>query len=300
MKAQYLMVLALAGCKGAPPDRTGGSEGKTGAVAAGPAAALESRDEASSSDRTATSPVAGPPVTGGAASTGTAFARRALDSTNAGMIIRTGDASLEVDSLEPAVAAVQALARRVDGWIANTTMSGGREQVREATLQLRIPAARFGEVEAALPAIGKVEWVNVAAQDVGEEYADLSARAANARRLEERLIELLARRTGKLEDVLAVERELARVREEIERYEARLRFLSAHVSTSTLSVRVHEPLPIIAGTGSSGVIAESFRQAWRNFVAALAGAIAASGVIVPLGIVGVGAWLAARKLARGR
>ena len=42
-------------------------------------------------------------------------------------------------------------------------------------------------------------------------YVDLTARAANVERLERRLIDLLARRTGKLEDVLAVERELARV-----------------------------------------------------------------------------------------
>ena len=211
------------------------------------------------------------------------------------MLIRTGDASVEVDSLEPAVAALRALAARVGGFVANTAFSGGRDQVREATLQLRIPAARFDETHGALAALGRVEWSNVMAQDVGEEYVDLTARAANARRLEDRLVELLARRTGKLDDVLAVERELARVREEIERHEGRLRFLRTRVATSTLSVRLHEPAPVIGGRGSGGVIGEAFRQAWRNFVAAVAALIAASGVLVPVAVLAAAAWVVLRR-----
>ena len=219
-----------------------------------------------------------------------------LPDTLAGpMLIRTGDTSIEVDSLEPAVAALRALAARVGGFVANTSFSGGRDQVREATLQLRIPAARFDDAQGGLAALGRIEWSNVTAQDVGEEYVDLTARAANARRLEDRLVELLARRTGKLDDVLAVERELARVREEIERHEGRLRFLRSRVSTSTLSVRLHEPAPVIAGRGTGGVIGEAFRQAWRNFVGAVAAAISASGVLVPLGVIVAGAWFLVRR-----
>jgi hypothetical protein len=64
--------------------------------------------------------------------------------------------------------------------------------------------------------LGDVESVNIGSEDVGEAYADMEVRLANGRRLEQRLLELLATRTGSLEDVLAVERELARVRQEIE------------------------------------------------------------------------------------
>lgn len=222
----------------------------------------------------------------------------AADTVAPQMLIRTGDASIEVDSLELAVAAVRRLASQAGGWVANTSFTGGRNQMREATLQLRIPSARFDDAQRGLDAIGTVEWMNVTAQDVGEEYVDLTARMTNSRRLEARLIELLARRTGKLEDVLAVERELARVREEIERSEGRLRFLRTRVSTSTLAVRVHEPAPVIAGTGSLGVLGESFRQAWRNFVSAIAALIASSGVLIPLLAVGVAGWFVVRKLRR--
>jgi hypothetical protein len=201
------------------------------------------------------------------------------------MIIRTGDALVEVDSLEPAVAAVRQLAARLGGFVADVSVLGGRDQVRSATLQLRLPVGRFDEAVAGLTPFGHVERVTVQAQDVSEEYVDGSARLANARRLEARLIELLARATGRLADVLAVERELARVREEIERAEGRLRWLRTRSALSTLAVTVHERTPIVGPAPASAPIAEAFRQAWRNFVSVVAGTIAVSGVLVPVGVV---------------
>lgn len=210
------------------------------------------------------------------------------DSLPPQMLIRTGDASVEVDSLELGVAAVQALIARVGGHVGNTGYSGGRGQMREASLQLRIPAERFEEVQAALGDIGTVEYFNVSVQDVGEEYVDMTARLENGQRLERRLVELLATRTGKLEDVLAVERELARVRERIETAEGRLRYLRNQVALSTLTVRLHEPAPIIGGSGGGGMLVESFRSAWRNFVRFIAAFIASAGVWIPLVIIGAG------------
>lgn len=216
------------------------------------------------------------------------------------MVIRTGQASIEVDSLEVAVAMVQALAARAGGYVANSQMQTGGVGIRSATLEIRVPSQRFDALITGLPPIGKVESVNISAQDVGEEFTDVTARVANGRRLEQRLIDLLATRTGKLSDVLAIERELARVREEIERMEGRLRYLKAHVATSSLSVTVHEPGPIVGDEGSLGVIGEAFRQAWRNFVGFVAGLISSLGVVLPLGaLVIAGAW-GLRKIWRAR
>jgi hypothetical protein len=136
--------------------------------------------------------------------------------------------------------------------------------------------------------------VNTTAEDVGEEFVDVSARLANARRLEDRIVVLLATRTGKLEDVIAAERELARVREEIERYEGRLRFLRNRVALSTLAVTVHEPYPVVGGPGV-GPIAESFKQMWRNFVLFIAWLIASLGWLIPLSAVALLVGLGVRK-----
>ncbi|HEX2722499.1 MAG TPA: DUF4349 domain-containing protein [Gemmatimonadaceae bacterium] len=215
------------------------------------------------------------------------------------MLIRTGNASVEVDKLDPAIMKVRQLALQLGGYVANSSISGGRDQVRSATLELKIPAARYDQAIGGLNGIGKVEAVNTSVEDVGEEFVDVTARVTNAKRLEERLATLLATRTGKLEDVLAVERELARVREEIERYEGRLRFLKTRAAVSTLSVTVHEPLPLLGHTPGDNPIAGALKQAWRNFVSFVAWLIASLGVLVPLSALLVAGWYGYRRFRKG-
>ena len=239
-----------------------------------------------------------PDVSVGTGITSSGAQQPASDVLAPSMIIRTGQVAVEVDSLDRAVARVRQIAAQFGGYVANTSFSGGDNQVRGATLELKLPAARFDEALAGLRPIGKVEMENVTAEDVGEEFVDVTARVTNARRLEQRLVDLLARRTGKLEDVLKVERELARVREEIERYEGRIRYLRTRSAVSTLAVTVHEPRPVLASQPGVNPIAEAFRDAWRNFVALTAGVIASMGVVIPLGLLVALAWWAWRKYGR--
>ena len=216
------------------------------------------------------------------------------------MVIRTGTATVEVDSVEAAVARVQRLAVQLGGYVGNTSVSTGDEEQRSATIELKIPAARFDQAVSGLRPVGRVESVQTQAQDVGEEYVDLAARNANARRLEERLLALLATRTGKLEDVLAVEREMARVRQEIDVQEGRLRYLRSRVAVSTLTVTLHEPRPVVGDYPGSSPIAEAFREMWRNFIGFVAGFIASLGILVPLALILAALVWALRRLRRRR
>lgn len=212
------------------------------------------------------------------------------------MVIRNGTATIQVDSLELAISAVQKLAASMGGYIGNTTQTTGANSVRSADLELKIPSAKYDATVGNLGPIGKIEAQTSTAEDVGEEFFDISARQANAHRLEERLITLLATRTGKLDDVLAVERELARVREEIERYEGRLRFLKSRVSTSTLVINLHEKRAVVSGYEGSNVIVESAKEAWRNFVRFVALLISSLGWLIPLGAVLVVGVLVTKRL----
>lgn len=216
------------------------------------------------------------------------------------MLIRTGQAFIEVESLDPAILKVRQLAAQVGGFIANSSITGGREQIRQATFELKIPAGKYDETVGSLDRIGKVETVSSSAQDVGEEFVDVTARVTNARRLEERLLSLLANRTGRLDDVLRVERELARVREEIERYEGRLRYLSSRVATSTLTITIHEPGPILGTHPGDNPIGAALRRAWKNFVGLIAGVIASLGILIPLGALAFAGWIAYRRWRKTR
>jgi hypothetical protein len=214
------------------------------------------------------------------------------------LIVRTGQASIEVDSLESSMAELRRIVQRVGGFVADASVQSGRNQLRSATLELKVPASRFDELTVGLGPLGRLQFVNVGAEDVSEEFVDLTARAANGRRLEDRLVELLRTRTGKLQDVLSVERELARVREEIERMDGRLRFLKSSAQLSTLSVNLYEPPPIVASHPGRSVIAEAFKTAWRNFVGVMAGAIASLGFVAPIMILGWGALILTKRYRR--
>ena len=72
------------------------------------------------------------------------------------------------------------------------------------------------------------------------EYYDLEARIKNKQQEETRLLKHLADSTGKLEDILAVERELTRVRGEIEQMQGRIRYLGNLSALSTVTLNVTE------------------------------------------------------------
>lgn len=207
------------------------------------------------------------------------------------LVIRNGQVSIAVDSLEPAIGAVRQLAERLGGYLANTTLQAGDRRLRTASLEVRIPSSRFDDAVGGLEPLGTVESVNVTAQDVGEEFVDVTARMENARRLEQRLIDILANRTGKLADILEIEQTIARVREEIERYAGRLRYLRAHAAVSSLVITVHEPGPVVGEQGTGGVLGEAFAQAWRNFIQLAAMGIASLGIVLPLGLVVAAGWV---------
>ena len=296
VSAAVFAALVVLGCNNGRDEASRGNTGSAEyAAEAPPIASQEGRVSGIMTDaaQTANAPAASPapPQASDRATTAAAGAQIAPS-----MLIRTGSASIEVDKLDPAIVKVRQLATQLGGYVANSSISGGRDQVRSATLELKIPAARYDQAVSGLGAIGKVEAVNTSVEDVGEEYVDVTARVTNAKRLEDRLVGLLANRTARLADVLAVERELARVREEIERYEGRLRFLRTRAAVSSLSVTVHEPFPLLGRHPGDNPIVGALKQAWRNFVSFISWMIASLGVLVPAAVIAFGGWYAYRRL----
>jgi hypothetical protein len=205
-----------------------------------------------------------------------------------------------VKRLDDGVTALRQTAAQLGGFVANVTLSSGKDERHTGTLQVRVPSEKFDALLAALSSLGRVESVASTVEDVGGEYVDLQARETNARHMEARLLEMLSGRTGKLSEVLSVEQELRRVREEIERYDARLKWLARRATLSSLDVTIHEPLPLIDPQRGPGPLAEAFAQAWERAVAVVAFCIAALGVLIPLGaLVAAGVMVKRRMLRPG-
>lgn len=220
------------------------------------------------------------------------------------MLIRQGSVVLDIDSLEASISTVRALAARLGGTVANVHIHVGDPRWRQATLELRVPAERFDEAIQSMQALGKLEALDLTTQDVTEDYIDLTSRLTNARRLEERLLRLLDTRTAKLEEVLQVERELARIRSEIERYEGRIRFLDHRISMSRITATLKEEIPVpLRPNADVGILGQAYRDAWRNFIATTGRMIEGLGSVLPLLIILIlmaGLWRIIRRARRVR
>lgn len=216
--------------------------------------------------------------------------------------IRTATVTLEVEDVDSATAHVRRIAEEVGGRVEAFEHRAPSRGVPRNLLSLRVPEPKLDEAARRVQEVGEVEHLVASERDVTEQVVDLDLRLRNLRRLEERLLRILETRTAKLEEVLAAERELARVREEIERLEGQRRSLEQQSAWSRLDVELHEPYPAVAGSagGIGARLAQAFVQAGENLVSTIAVLIAALGVIVPLGAIGAGLYYVWRRFPRIR
>lgn len=146
--------------------------------------------------------------------------------------------SVTVAEVEKAVRDINAKAADLGGYIANSVRDNNSD-FPTARITYRIPQARYTDFMAFVRGLGEpgTEWIDSA--DVTEKYVDLEARLANRLVHEERLLAILSK-TGSVEELLSVERELSRVREDIEVIEGQLRYLQENVAMATVTVSLSQ------------------------------------------------------------
>jgi hypothetical protein len=136
--------------------------------------------------------------------------------------------------------AVDRMVGEMGGWFGQVNVSGDSGRGRSLTATLLVPASRLDAALTTLKPLGNVLHESQSGEDVTDQVVDIQARLSNARHTETRLVDLLQKRTGELDHVLAAEREIARVREEIERLEAQRKNLDRRVTFATLKLEVIE------------------------------------------------------------
>lgn len=167
-------------------------------------------------------------------------------------IIKTGEITLEVESVAEALGRVRALTAELNGYVGGS-QAGTLEE--SATLTLRIPADAFDTMLARLHELD-VEVIAEATreQDVTGQVVDLEARVDNLRASEASYRELVAR-AEEVEDILAVQSRLDQVRGEIEQLQAQLDALEGQAALSTLTITLiprDQPIETQAATWDPG------------------------------------------------
>ena len=155
-------------------------------------------------------------------------------------IIYTAEVHLLVEDLDESEKLLTVLLSDHKGFIAQMEITGTKGSSRTGRWKVRIPVSQFDGFIAAVARLGELQRHSRDSKDVTEEYYDLEARIKNKQIEEERLTEHLKKSTGNLEDILDVERELSRVRGEIEQMQGRLKLLANLTELTTVTVVMHE------------------------------------------------------------
>lgn len=164
-------------------------------------------------------------------------------------VVRTASMTLRATDVGAARSGVERVVNELGGFVARIEVSDGADRPRILSATLRVPAARLDEALASLRLLGTVSKESQGGDDVTAEVRDLNARLANTRSTEKRLQDILLRRTGDVGDVLQVEREIARVRSEIERMAAEQADLAGRVARATITLHVEEERKATLGLG---------------------------------------------------
>ncbi len=139
-------------------------------------------------------------------------------------------------------------------------LGGYMQSVNDFSMTLRIPMAQASAALAMVSELGRVNGREIVGEDVTDQFFDIETRLANLEVLQKRL-QKLAEQSGKVEDLLKVERELARVTTEIEQLKGHLKLLSNRVDYLTLVLdfsaeerpaapRSRTPVSWVSGLGS--------------------------------------------------
>lgn len=155
------------------------------------------------------------------------------------MIVRSADMTMVVNDVAGTIDQIAALADGSGGYV----VSSQRWQIDErlaGTIRIRIPADDFTGIMGALRNMAvDVTHENTSSQDVTEEYTDLSAKLTNLEATEQQYLRLMEK-AELVEDMLSVQRELSRTREDIERTKGRMQYLEQTAAMSLISVYLSE------------------------------------------------------------
>ncbi|MDD2603136.1 MAG: DUF4349 domain-containing protein [Prevotella sp.] len=157
-------------------------------------------------------------------------------------ITKTGDINFETKDIVKTKSAIQKQVKALKGYIESDEISTYDER-KSNTLTIRIPSSSFDTlINNVAEQATKIDSREVRLSDVTEEYIDLDKRLKTKKELEARYIQLLQKAT-KVEEILKIEEQMGKLREDIESTEGRFRYLNGQVDYSTLNVTFYESNP---------------------------------------------------------
>ena len=155
-------------------------------------------------------------------------------------LIRNATVQLEIVSFDDAVQKITAFANEEHGYVATTNSDKQVNGKLRGQIVVKVLPENLDRFLQKLRGLGELKNQTLGTEDVTKAYLDTDARLKNAHVMEQRLIDMLKTKTGKVSDLLQVEKELGRVREDIEKMQGELKYWDSQVQFATVTIWLAE------------------------------------------------------------
>lgn len=206
-------------------------------------------------------------------------------------IIYTGNITVRVDHVDVSAERVRSLATSSGGFVATEKSSSGNDSQEQASITIRVPAAKFGDIMDQLGKIGKELDRNISTEDVTEQVADLDAQIKATQTSVDSVRRLLAQAKD-LNQILLLEKELTSRQATLDSLTGKKRRLDEQVALSTVTIQLIGPeVQFIQPKSEDPSFLGGLRSGWDSFVVLLKVVSAIIGFLLPfliaLAVVGV-------------
>jgi len=156
-------------------------------------------------------------------------------------IIKEATLRFETDDLENTFTQIQKAVSANKAKIIND--SEGKDYATVfRNLTIKVPSQNFDRfISNISKGVSYFEVKNISAEDVTEQFIDLTSRLKTKKKLEERYLEILQKAT-KISEILEIEKQISAIREEIEAKEGQLKYLESRVSESTVTIEFYKTI----------------------------------------------------------
>ena len=190
-------------------------------------------------------------------------------------IIKNGDMEIAVSNLLEAKNKISEIIKNNKAYLQSETFRNS-DTSENINLVIRVPHQNFDAIiNSFSDGIGSVEAKTVKAEDVTEEYTDVSIKLENKRIYLEKYREML-KNAASTKDMLEIQENIRALEDEIDVAEGRLRFIDDRVNYSTLELLLFKEKARSSATSKIGFgsrFGDSIAEGWNSFVSFLLGLI---------------------------
>jgi len=205
-------------------------------------------------------------------------------------ILRSVETRFQTENLNATTAYLDQLTKQHKGFVISMNHTNSRYELNNR-MHVSIPAENLDAFLDGLKSQSiYTDYTRINAQDVTEEFFDISTRLKTKKEVRDRYVDILRNRAQTVEDILNAEEKIRSIQEEIESIEGRIKFLNTRAAMSQVRLDLYEKIPYKEqpdrySTTFFSKIKSSFVNGWELIQELVIGLIAIWPLLIIFGLI---------------